>query len=61
MDMDPSRFFKCRALVVEDDPIVLHTTAAIVRSFGFRFGPRRMGSLPSRFFAKFYRILSSPI
>src|SRR5438270_10422572 len=32
---DPSRPFKCRALVVEDDPLVLETTAAIVRSFGF--------------------------
>ena len=34
-DMDPSRLFKCRVLVVEDDPLVLDTTAAIVRSFGF--------------------------
>jgi CheY-like chemotaxis protein len=33
--MDPSRLFKCRVLVVEDDPLVLQTTAAIVRSFGF--------------------------
>jgi CheY-like chemotaxis protein len=33
--MDPSRLFKCRVLVVEDDPVVLETTAAIVRSFGF--------------------------
>jgi CheY-like chemotaxis protein len=33
--MDPSRLFKCRVLVVEDDPLVLETTAAIVRSFGF--------------------------
>ena len=33
--MDTSRFFKCRALVVEDDPLVLETTAAIVRGFGF--------------------------
>ena len=34
-DVDPSRLFKCRVLVVEDDPVVLKTTAAIVRSFGF--------------------------
>jgi CheY-like chemotaxis protein len=33
--MDSSRFFKCRVLVVEDDPLVLETTAAIVRSFGY--------------------------
>ena len=33
--MDASRLFKCRVLVVEDDPLVLHTTATIVRSFGF--------------------------
>ena len=33
--MDSSRLFKCRALVVDDDPLVLETTAAIVRSFGF--------------------------
>jgi CheY-like chemotaxis protein len=33
--MDASRLFKCRVLVVDDDPLVLHTTAAIVRSFGF--------------------------
>ena len=34
-DMDPSRLFKCRVLIVEDDPLVLETTAAIVRRFGF--------------------------
>ena len=33
--MDASRLFKCRVLVVEDDPLVLQATAAIVRSFGF--------------------------
>ena len=33
--MDPSRVFKCRVLIVEDDPVVLETSAAIVRSFGF--------------------------
>jgi CheY-like chemotaxis protein len=33
--MDQSRLFKCRVLVVEDDPIILQTTATIVRSFGF--------------------------
>jgi CheY-like chemotaxis protein len=33
--MDTSRHFKCRVLIVDDDPIVLQTCAAIVRSFGF--------------------------
>ncbi len=33
--MDPARLFKCRVLIVEDDPLVLETTAAVVRSFGF--------------------------
>ena len=33
--MDSSHFFKCRVLVVDDDPLVLQTTAAIVRSFGY--------------------------
>jgi CheY-like chemotaxis protein len=33
--MDPTRLFKCRVLIVEDDPVVLETTAAVVRSFGF--------------------------
>lgn len=33
--MDSSQPFKCRALIVEDDPLVLETTATIVRGFGF--------------------------
>jgi CheY-like chemotaxis protein len=33
--MDASRTFKCRVLIVDDDPLLLQTTAAIVRSFGF--------------------------
>src|SRR5579864_3973905 len=33
--MDPGRAFKCRVLIVEDDPLVLETSTAIVRSFGF--------------------------
>src|SRR5580658_11366401 len=33
--MDASRIFKCRVLIVDDDPLVLQTCAAIVRSFGF--------------------------
>ncbi len=33
--MDSSRTFKCRVLIVDDDPPVLETSAAIVRSFGF--------------------------
>ena len=33
--MEPGRLFKCRVLIVEDDPLVLETTAAVVRSFGF--------------------------
>jgi len=34
-NMDSHRLFKCRVLIVEDDPLVLETTAAVVRSFGF--------------------------
>jgi CheY-like chemotaxis protein len=33
--MEKERLFKCRALIVDDEPVVLETTAAIVRSFGF--------------------------
>jgi CheY-like chemotaxis protein len=33
--MDKERNFRCRILVVDDEPLVLQTTAAIVRSFGF--------------------------
>ena len=33
--MEPSRLFRCRVLVVDDDPLILQTTTAIVRSFGF--------------------------
>ena len=33
--METGRAFKCRVLVVDDDPVVLETTAAVVRSFGF--------------------------
>lgn len=33
--MDKDRLFKCRILVVDDEPVVLETTAAILRSFGF--------------------------
>jgi CheY-like chemotaxis protein len=33
--MGPNRLFKCRVLIVEDDSLVLETTAAVVRSFGF--------------------------
>jgi CheY-like chemotaxis protein len=33
--MDSTGPFKCRVLVVDDEPLVLETTAAIVRSFGF--------------------------
>ena len=33
--MDASRLFKYRVLLVDDDPMLLQTTAAIVRSFGF--------------------------
>ena len=29
--MDRSRLFRCRVLVVDDDPLMLQTTAAIVR------------------------------
>src|ERR1700678_1388512 len=33
--MDLSGPFKCRILIVDDEPLVLETSAAIVRSFGF--------------------------
>lgn len=33
--MEQSRFFRCRVLVVDDDPLILQATAGIVRSFGF--------------------------
>ena len=33
--MDAGRLFKCRILIVDDDPLILQGTAAIVRSFGF--------------------------
>jgi CheY-like chemotaxis protein len=33
--MDKDRHFRCRVLIVDDEPLVLETTAAIVRSFGF--------------------------
>jgi CheY-like chemotaxis protein len=33
--MDLNRPFKCRILIVDDEPLVLETTAAVVRSFGF--------------------------
>jgi CheY-like chemotaxis protein len=33
--MDASRLFKCRVLIVDDDPLVLQTSAAILRNFGF--------------------------
>ena len=33
--METGRAFKCRVLVIDDDPVVLETTAAVVRSSGF--------------------------
>jgi CheY-like chemotaxis protein len=33
--MDSSGPFKCRVLIVDDEPLILETTAAILRSFGF--------------------------
>jgi CheY-like chemotaxis protein/Zn ribbon nucleic-acid-binding protein len=33
--MDASRFFKCRVLIVDDDPLILQTSAAVLRNFGF--------------------------
>ena len=33
--VDASRCFKCRVLIVDDEPLILHASAAIVRSFGF--------------------------
>jgi CheY-like chemotaxis protein len=35
MPMESERLFKSRVLIVDDEPVVLETTAAIVRSFGF--------------------------
>jgi len=33
--VESNRLFKCRVLIVEDDPVVLETTSAVVRAFGF--------------------------
>ena len=33
--MDSNGPFKCRVLIVDDEPLILETSAAIVRSFGF--------------------------
>jgi CheY-like chemotaxis protein len=33
--MDAKRLFKCRVLIVDDEPPVLETTAAVVSSFGY--------------------------
>jgi CheY-like chemotaxis protein len=33
--MDASRLFKCRILLVDDDPLVLQTSSAILRNFGY--------------------------
>ena len=33
--MEKERPFKCRVLIVDDEPLVLDTTAAVVRSLGF--------------------------
>jgi CheY-like chemotaxis protein len=33
--MESGRSFKCRVLIVDDEPLVLQASAAIVRSFGF--------------------------
>lgn len=33
--MESSRSFKCRVLIVDDEPLVLEASSAIVRSFGF--------------------------
>ena len=33
--METGRAFRCRVLVIDDDPVVLESTAAVVRSFGF--------------------------
>jgi CheY-like chemotaxis protein len=34
-ELESSSAFKCRVLIVDDEPVVLQTSAAIVRSFGF--------------------------
>src|SRR5689334_24983588 len=33
--MDKERLFKSRVLIVDDEPVVLETSAAVIRSFGF--------------------------
>src|SRR5580704_1376135 len=33
--MDSNGPFKCRVLIVDDEPLILETTSAIVRSFGY--------------------------
>jgi YesN/AraC family two-component response regulator len=33
--LESSRVFKCRVLIVDDEPLVLQASAAMVRSFGF--------------------------
>jgi CheY-like chemotaxis protein len=33
--VESNRPFRCRVLIVEDDPVVLETTSAVVRGFGF--------------------------
>src|ERR1700759_3576978 len=33
--MEPGRLFRCRVVIGEEAPLVLETTAAVVRSFGF--------------------------
>ena len=33
--MDSNGPFKCRVLIVDDEPLILETTSAIIRSFGF--------------------------
>ena len=35
MSMEPNAPFKCRVLIVDDEPLILETTSAIVRSFGY--------------------------
>jgi len=45
----------CRVLVVNDDALVLETAAAVVRSFDFRFAPRKMGFVALKSFGKVYQ------
>ncbi len=61
MEMDAARLFKCRVLVVDDDPLVLKATAAIVGSFGYSVRTAEDEFVALKILARRSRISSSPI